>query len=109
MKRPLIAVDVDGTLIDEHDYPRYEVIDLVIKLSAYCNIHVWSGGGHEYARHWVDRLGLTRYVKSVGAKGPEPLPDMVIDDMPGLDEYSDSKIPVINVWPEYQRGGYPRE
>jgi hypothetical protein len=41
-----VFFDVDGTLIDDQDRPRYEVIDLLRAMVA-CgqNVFVWSGGG----------------------------------------------------------------
>lgn len=78
----IIAFDVDGTLIDEHDNPRYEVIDLLRAFHTLGHtIYVWSGGGQDYARRWVDRLGLWSYVDAVYAKDPTLSIDLAVDDV----------------------------
>lgn len=51
-----IMVDVDGTLIDYNDQPRQEVISAVKLMSGRHNIIIWSGGGTQYARMWMQRL-----------------------------------------------------
>lgn len=84
--RPVVAFDVDGTLINEVDAPRYDVIQLLLALHALkVEIWVWSGGGQEYAEHWVRRLGLDSYVSRVYAKDPSLPVDLAIDDAEGAD------------------------
>lgn len=85
MSRPVICFDVDGCLIDELDRPRYEVINLLITLSSYADIIIWSGGGHDYATRWVERLGLWPYVKTTMAKDREFRPAFAVDDQPDAD------------------------
>jgi len=65
-----IAFDVDGTLIHlTDDMPRRDVVDMLITLSTNGNeITVWSGGGKDYARVWVKRLFLDRYVTHIMEK-----------------------------------------
>ena len=53
---------VDGTLIDFDDNPRWDVIEMLKTLSVKHTIIVWSGGGKDYARVWVDRLFLRDFV-----------------------------------------------
>lgn len=72
-ERLLVAFDIDGTLIDDLDNPRYEVIDLLrwfVKNGH--EVVVWSGGGEDYAMHWCNKLGLARmgitYVEKNGFK-----------------------------------------
>jgi len=55
-----IFIDIDGTLIDYTDKPKYEVVNLVRYLAT-CKevkLYAWSGGGADYAKHWVEKLGL---------------------------------------------------
>lgn len=83
-----VIFDVDDTLIDINGRPRYVVIDLLRNLARFgVKIGVWSGGGSDYARHMVDRLGLDLLVEWVGAKGDEPPFTVVftIDDGPEVD------------------------
>ena len=54
-----VAFDVDGCLIDDEDRTRWPVLDILRAFLALRWVVVaWSGGGVDYARHWVDRLGL---------------------------------------------------
>ena len=81
-KRLLVAFDVDGTLIDENDQPRQDVIDLLKAMSKFCDVAVWSGGGCEYAEMWVRRLKLEDYVGGTFSKsliGDEV--DIAFDDV----------------------------
>jgi len=67
-----VAFDVDGTLVDLHDYrkPRPSVVN---KLHWHYRrgdeVFVWSGGGVDYAQRVVERLGLAHMV-TVIAKLP---------------------------------------
>lgn len=52
-----IAFDVDGTLIDFDDSPRWEVITVLRLLHELGHrIVVWSGGGADYAEMWSNKL-----------------------------------------------------
>jgi phosphoserine phosphatase len=55
----IIAFDVDGTLIDFDDNPRWRVIELAQHL-AYLphRVIIWSGGGKDYAEVVARRLGF---------------------------------------------------
>ena len=65
----VVAFDVDGTLIDDEDRPRADIIEkLVWHKQQGDYVVVWSGGGLVYARHWVSRLCLDRYVDAVWPK-----------------------------------------
>jgi len=64
-----VGFDVDGTLIRFDDTPRYDIIDILLQFKRLgCSIVVASGGGKEYAQHWVHKLGLTNYVDYVTDK-----------------------------------------
>ena len=93
MERTVIAFDVDGTLIDNDDKPRYNVINLLRLLSyQHTRIIVWSGGGQGYAEHWVRKLGLEKYVWACFAKDPDLALDICFDDQP---EFKMGKAVVI--------------
>lgn len=75
-----IAFDVDGTLIDEDDAPRDDILTLLILLDRYCDVVVWSGSGIDYARMWGRRLCLPdtiTYTTKTGAF----VPDIAFDDV----------------------------
>ena len=81
-----IYVDVDGTLIDYEDKPRYDVINLLRLLKRTSNVKLvcWSGGGYDYAERWVEKLGLQDLFERVDVKAyldtfPRAL-DITIDD-----------------------------
>lgn len=84
MKKVYIAIDVDGTLIqntnpesrvhgtpDNDDVPHVPIINTVMVLSKLfknTKIIVWSGGGKDYAATWGHRLGLDEYVWRYASK-----------------------------------------
>lgn len=65
MARVIVAVDVDGTLIDGGEGTYMEIVELVkIFSTRFKNVKVvvWSGGGENYARTIGGRIGLDEYV-----------------------------------------------
>ena len=55
----IIAFDVDGTLIDFDDKPRWHVVELAEQLAFLPNrVIIWSGGGKDYAETVARRLGF---------------------------------------------------
>lgn len=76
-----VAFDVDGTLIDAEDNPRQDVITL-LKAHFYGgdDVFVWSGGGQDYARRWVERLELSKYVVAAFPKNRSLAIDVTYDD-----------------------------
>ena len=46
-RRITAAFDVDGTLIDENDEPRQDIISVLRALMPYCDIVVWSGSRNQ--------------------------------------------------------------
>lgn len=92
--RKTVAFDVDGTLIEKagttgRDVPRYEVILMLVNFGVLeLDIFVWSGSGVDYAKQWVEKLGLDNAVKVV-AKGSFK-PDIAIDD-------EDVELGVVNL------------
>jgi len=66
----VVAFDVDGTLIEEPgDKPRADIIEkLIWHFQQGDFVVVWSGGGLDYARMWVSRLGLDKYIHAIWPK-----------------------------------------
>ena len=60
MKKIVIAVDVDGTLITNTgarpDIANEKIVELVKTLSSFKNVRivVWSGGGNEVIKRWFN-------------------------------------------------------
>lgn len=79
VKKLLVGWDVDGTLIDQDDKPRKDIIQLVHLLEPYCDILVWSGGGQQYAEMWGNRLNLPESV-IYASKTANYYPDVAFDD-----------------------------
>lgn len=76
-----VAFDVDGTLIHQVgsllDTSKYDMVQLFKLLEAIgCKMHIWSGGGVEYAERWRDKLGLDAKVVRKGSFKP----DIAVDD-----------------------------
>jgi len=75
-----IAFDIDGTLIDMKNAPRYWVIDSLLWFKKIgWDVIVWSGGGVDYAKMVVRRLGLEDIIRVI-PKGAEKV-DIAVDDM----------------------------
>lgn len=75
----VVCFDVDGTLITIFDSsPRYQVIQALLwfKTLPGIKVYVWSGGGIDYAEHWVEKLGLDVEVIEKGSI----VPDIAFDD-----------------------------
>lgn len=65
----IIAFDIDGTLVKLDNTPNYGVIDyLRLFQRDHHRIIVWSGGGVEYAQHWVEKLGLKNVEVNIKSK-----------------------------------------
>jgi hydroxymethylpyrimidine pyrophosphatase-like HAD family hydrolase len=77
-RKPVVAFDVDGTLLREDDSPREEMVTLLMMLVPYCRVVVWSGCGLDYAAMQGRRLklpdGITYMTKTGG------FADISIDD-----------------------------
>lgn len=96
LPQPTIVFDVDGTLIDLFDQPRWEVIDMLRAFYAIgYRIFVWSGGGKGYADMVVRRLGLSSFVEETYAKSMDIHVDLAVDDVADAD--FGPNIPVIKV------------
>ena len=84
MKEIIIAIDIDGTILNNEGIPpktpvylrpecsvNLEIILLIQILSKKMKntkVIVWSGGGKEYAEKIVNRYGLEKYVHKCYAK-----------------------------------------
>jgi len=78
-----VAFDVDGTLVDYHDKPRMDVLSLLTNFKRLgFKVIVWSGGGYDYAKTWVYKLGIAAFVDEIYDKHDlgRPVPDMCFDD-----------------------------
>lgn len=74
-----IAFDVDGTLIDFMDRPRYHIIDLMLFfMKQGWDVIIWSGGGIDYAEMWRRKLGFEETARVV-EKCSEKV-DIAVDD-----------------------------
>lgn len=74
-----IAFDIDGTLERPNNTPNTEVHQLLRQFAELgAEIIVWSGGGEQYARNYVQkhRLPAKYSVKRLDLK-----PDLAIDDV----------------------------
>ncbi len=93
--KPVIAFDVDCTLIDEADQPRPDIIGMLVTLERYCRIVVWSGCGRDYAEMIGRRLGLPDSVTYQPKPGPSTCytwPDITFDDVRGV------KLGTVNIY-----------
>lgn len=100
MKKVTIAIDVDGTLIQNGGtgssiVANERVRTLLIALASMKNtrIIVWSGGGETWARQAARAVGVAKYVDSYADKhilpdvdghprfDPDFTPDIAIDDI----------------------------
>ena len=75
----IIAFDIDGCLLNEKSKPRPEIIELLKALSKNNKIIVWGGGGIDYARRIVDRLGIGKWVNQTAVK-TKGVVDIAFDD-----------------------------
>lgn len=71
MERVAFCFDIDGTLIDNEE-KHVNTIKLLAALGEQkwknCKVVVWSGGGQDYAKTFVRRLGLEGHVDMVMSK-----------------------------------------
>ena len=82
-----IAFDVDDTLIippcvngQDIDTPNYDVIAIYKWFQAQGHdMIVWSGSGFDWAKRWVEKLGLEPCEIRMKAKNSEPI-DLCFDD-----------------------------
>jgi hypothetical protein len=55
----IVAFDVDLTLINDKDEPKYKVIQDFLRWQELgCITIIWSGSGVDYATRWAQKLGL---------------------------------------------------
>lgn len=74
-----IVFDVDGTLFDDKNQPRYDVIDLFRMFQSLgWEMYIHSGGGKDYARMAQNRLGLKAEFRVKGEE--KEMYDIAVDD-----------------------------
>ena len=96
IKKQTIAFDVDGTLIDMmSDTPNYQVVNLLLWFlhQVGWDVIVWSGGGVDYAKMYVRRLGFEEQVRVI-RKFSEKV-DIAIDDEINPEDADKTKTDVI--------------
>ena len=91
----IVAFDVDGCLIHtigpKEDTPRYDVISIFNHFKRLgCRMVVFSGGGCDYAKRWMEKLGLECEIWSKEIVPGRSLPDIVFDD-------EDVKLGKVNI------------
>lgn len=86
-KKMKIAFDVDETLITpknvgetKEDIPNYDVVAIYKWFQDQgCHMIVWSGGGLDWAKRWVEKLGLEPCEIRIKQKSEDV--DICFDDM----------------------------
>lgn len=78
-----VAFDVDGCLIDwnEQSTPVVELVKFFGKQTKNCRVLIWSRRGEDWAKKWVEELGLEEYVWHTAEKSDEWIIDIAFDDM----------------------------
>jgi phosphoserine phosphatase len=78
-----VAFDVDGTLINFGDTPRYEIVNqFLFYKSLEHDVIIWSGGGCEHSKMVSERFGLAARIIE---KWSEEV-DIAYDDLTVLSE-----------------------
>lgn len=79
----MIYIDVDDTLIDEHDNPRPLVMAAAwLAIAKRVPVTIWSGAGSEYASRWARWLFPGQVLVTMAKDNKLPLAgDIVVDDM----------------------------
>lgn len=98
---PIIAFDVEGTIIEQigekEDTPRYDVIQLVFIFKSFgCQIVIWTGHsyGADFAQRWANKLGIEAdacMAKPLFSDPGRLIPDIAFDDM------ADCRLGKINI------------
>jgi hypothetical protein len=86
--RPLICIDVDGTLLEARDgtvslQPDVVMLVMVLHRLAVADLVLWSGGGAGYAESVARRTGTHALFNGFGLKGKTwegRRPDITLDD-----------------------------
>lgn len=81
----IICFDIDLTLITEEGFPIYDNIQLLRLLGmGNTEIHLWSGGGADYAAMWGRKLGFEDLIEGFWHKTRQSAdtikPDLTFDD-----------------------------
>jgi hypothetical protein len=105
-KQPLVLLDVDGCIIDHQDNFRPFIIPFLQRAHQLgYEIIVWSGGGDDYARRHISRLGpfYLDYVRSFKTKIGNCKPENFVGRQVFVIDDSES---LIARWKSFGFGGY---
>lgn len=81
--RPIVCVDVDGTLFNHDGSVNEHIVNVIKALHRYCTIYVWSGGGKDYAEQRVRDAKIGEWVNDTLSKmevSKIGRPDITFDD-----------------------------
>lgn len=81
--RPIVCVDVDGTLFKLDGTLNQEIVEVIKALSIFCDVWIWSGGGKDYAELRARDAKITEYIQGAISKLQVDLigrPDITFDD-----------------------------
>lgn len=79
MSNVAVFVDVDLTLVDEHQRLKPNAVEGLLTLAeAGCRLYLWPTGGANYCRAIAERYEVAPLFEAF-----LPKPDVFIDDMPG--------------------------
>lgn len=102
LMKPIVAFDVDNTLVDNDGEPREDVVQLFKLLQKFgCRMIIWSNGAnHETGTYWEsyaaevrDRLGLEAECVPKGSLRP----DITVDDLGAFDRISEYTLGHVNI------------
>jgi len=99
--KPVVAFDVDNTLINSDGEPRKAVVQFFTLFQRFgCRMVIWSNGqdhdgvrGVEYAKRIADRLGLQAEILEKGSLEP----DICVDDLNMFDRISERIMGKVNI------------
>lgn len=100
MEKIAFCFDIDGTLIDGEE-KHVNTIKLLIAMGEQkwknVKVVVWSGGGEEYAKTFVSRLGLENHVDMVIGKLQYPMLQKLGYKIIAVDDVQDTRLGDVNL------------
>src|SRR5271165_2287419 len=98
--RPVVAFDVDNTLINSDGTPRKNVIQLFILLQRFgCQMVIWSNGGGETETHieYATRIAKQLELDALILEKGSIVPDITVDDLGMHDRLSEGTVGRVNI------------